>query len=332
MTPEFRIIHDAADMTARIADRLMSLRVSDEAGITSDQFEMELDNRDRAIAIPDTGAILEVEMGYAGQSLYQMGRYTVDEIEASGLPRTLRLGGKSADMKASLKSGKKRVWAKTTIAAIVQTIAADHGLAPHVAGRFAQIRVDQLEQVYESDLNLLTRLAEQYGAVMKPAGGRLLFVERGAGLTASGAPLPGVTLYPEDATDWRTSIGERAHYACVGAHLRDTRKGAPQYCYAGSGEPVMYLRHPYSSERDALAAAHARLRQLRRGRTRLSLELSGNAALCAEMPVELIGFDDLSDGEWIVTRAEHRMDEGGFTTSIEAQRREDFEDVGGERG
>jgi len=327
MTPAYRVIHDDQDITAVLADRLLSLRVTDEAGITADQFEVTLDNRDNAIAIPATGAVLTVELGYNGQGLTRMGQYTVDEIEVSGLPRSLRLSGKSADMKASLKSWKKRHWYRTTVGAIVAAVAAEHGLKPRCADKFAQIMIDHTEQLYESDLNLLTRLAEQYGAVAKPAGGALLFVARGAGVTANGEPLPTVGIHPAQVIGnggWRTSIAERQYYACVGAHLRQKRMGEHQYVYAGTGEPRMYLRHPYASEADALAAAAAKLRQLQRGRTNLSLTLTGNAMLCAEMPVQLSGFDELSDGEWIVTQAEHQLDAGGFVTTIEAQRREDF--------
>jgi len=327
MTPAFRVTHDDADITARLQDRLLSLRVLDEAGITADQFEVVLDNRDSAIAIPDTGAVLTVDLGWTGQPLTRMGQYTVDEIEASGLPRTLRLCGKSADMKASLKSGKKRHWYRTTVGAIVEAVAKEHDLTPRCADKYALIAIDHMEQVYESDLNLLTRLAEQYGAVMKPAGGSLLFVERGAGVAATGAPLPAIALTPADVTGaggWRASIAERQHYACVAAHLRQKRMGEEQYVYAGKGDPLTYLRHPYASEADALAAAQAKLRQLQRGRTSLTLNLVGRAALCAEMPVQLAGFDDLTDGEWIVTQAEHRLDASGFATSIQAQRREDF--------
>jgi len=327
MTPAFRVIHDDKDITALLKDRLLALRVSDEAGITADAFEVTLDNRDNAIAMPATGAVLTVALGYAGQPLTRMGQYTVDEIEVSGLPRTVLLRGKSADMKASLKSWKKRHWFRTTIGAIVAAIAKEHGLTPRCADTFATLMVDHTEQLYESDLHLLTRLADQYGAVAKPAGGSLLFVERGAGVTASGEPLPTVAIIPTDVTGaggWRSTVAERQHYACVGAHLRQKRMGEEQYVYAGAGEPLMYLRHPYASEADALAAATAKLHQLQRGRTNLSLTLTGNATLCAEMPVQLTGFDDLTDGEWIVTQAEHRLDAGGFVTTIQAQRREDF--------
>jgi len=188
MKPAFLVTHDSTDITGKIADRLLLLRTTDEAGVTSDQFELALDNRDGAIAIPETGAVLQVALGYEGQPLYDMGRYTIDEIESSGMPRTLSLRGKAADMKASLKNQKKRDWEKTTLGKIVETIAGEHGMQAKVAEKYRDITVDHLDQTYESDMNILTRLAEQYGAVMKPAGGFLLFVERGVGVNADGQP------------------------------------------------------------------------------------------------------------------------------------------------
>lgn len=324
MKPAFRILHDKADITALVADRLLSLRVTDEAGITSDQFDLSVDNRDGAIAIPATGAELQVAMGYDGQTLFDMGRYTIDEVESSGMPRTLSLRGKAADMKASLKSQKKRNWDKTTVGKIVEAVAAEHGMKAKVAEKFAKIAIDHLDQTYESDMNLLSRLAEQYGAVMKPAGGYILFVERGAGVNADGKPLPTTAIVLTDVLDWRASIHERQFYARVGAHFRDKRKARVTYVYAGNGDPVMYIRHPYKSEADALAAAEAKLRQLARGRTGLSMTLGGKPIICAEMPIMVSVGDLTADGEWIVTRAEHRIDGGGLVTSLEAQRRDDF--------
>jgi phage protein D len=324
MKPAFRILHDKTDITALIADRLMSLRVTDEAGITSDQFEFSVDNRDGAIAIPATGTELQVAMGYSGQPLFDMGRYTVDEVESCGMPRTLTLRGKSADMKATFKNQKKRNWDKTTVSKIVEAVAAEHGMQAKIAERFSKISVDHLDQTYESDMNLLSRLAEQYGAVMKPAGGYLLFVERGAGVNAAGQPLPTTNIVLTDALDWRASIHERQFYARVGAYWRDKRNARMIYVYAGNGDPVMYVRHPCKSQSDALATAVSKLRELARGRTSLSMTLGGKPVICAEMPVMVSVGDPTADGEWIVVRAEHRIDGGGLVTSLEAQRRDDL--------
>lgn len=328
MTPAFRITHEDADITAAIAARLLSLRVTDQAGIVADQFDVAVDNRDGAIVIPETGAELAIAMGYVGQPLQDLGRYTIDEIEVSGLPRTISLHGKSANFKASLKSQKHRAWDRTTLGAIVQTIAKEHGMEAQVDERYAGIRILHIDQAYESDLNLLTRLSDQYGGVAKPAGGALLFVRRADGRAADGKPLSTLALVPSDTTGgdgWRTSVHERLYYARVGAFWGNRRKAETEYVYAGEGEPVFYIRHPFRGKQAALAGAESKLRQLRAGTTGLTMSLVGKPELCAEMPISLAGFDSLTDGEWIVTRAEHVLSGQGLTTRIEAQRRADLE-------
>ena len=60
MKPIFSVKADGVDLTALISDRMLSLRVTDEAGVTSDQFDISLDNRDNAVATPSTGASLEI--------------------------------------------------------------------------------------------------------------------------------------------------------------------------------------------------------------------------------------------------------------------------------
>lgn len=51
----------------------------------------------------------------------------------------------------------------------------------------------------------------------------------------------------------------------------------------------------------------------------------GRPVLCAEMPVVVSGTREGVDGDWICTRAQHTLDVNGLRTSLEAQRREDFE-------
>lgn len=324
MTPLYRLRADGVDMTATVSDRLLSLRVTDEAGLAADQVEISLDDRDGRVAIPPTGATLEVELGYREGQMVRMGRFAADEVEISGPPDTLTIRGKAADMVASLKSWKKRDWHRKTLGAILRTIAREHGLRPAIASEFELVQIDHLDQTHESDLALITRLAEQYGAVAKPAGGRLVFVRRGAGLDAAGKSLPTVRIARDELLDWRVAMHERQFYARVGAHFQDRRRAAVRYVYAGQGEPVMHVRHPFKSERDAIAAAEAKLRQLQRGRTSLSVTLVGRPVLCAEMPLELTGLREGTGGRWIVTRALHTFDASGLRTQLEAQRPDDL--------
>ncbi|OPG75672.1 late control protein, partial [Pseudomonas ogarae] len=60
MKPTFRIVADGKDITALINDRLLSLRTSDKPGMDSDDFELRIDDRDQAVALPTRGAGIEV--------------------------------------------------------------------------------------------------------------------------------------------------------------------------------------------------------------------------------------------------------------------------------
>ncbi len=66
MKPEFRIVADGKNITALINDRLLTLRTSDKPGMESDEFEVRIDDRDGAVALPSRGANIEIFMGYAG--------------------------------------------------------------------------------------------------------------------------------------------------------------------------------------------------------------------------------------------------------------------------
>lgn len=322
MTPVFRILADGADITKLIADRLLSLSITDDSGITADGFEVVLDNRDGRVEIPSAGAEIEVALGYAPAPV-AMGRYSIDEVEASGAPESITLRGKSADMAASFKSQKTRDWDKTTLGALVSTLAAEHGLKPACHASLADKAIEHLDQTAESDLNILTRLAEEHGALFKPAGGYLIFCPRGLCQTPDGTPLPPVLLSRADITNWQAALTERQFCRAVKAKWRDKASNNERWLTVGEGEPVTMLRNAYRSEADALSAAESKLRSLARGRTSLSLSLPGHMQAAAEYPLRMSNINPLADGDWVIQRVEHRLDAGGWVTRIEAQRPED---------
>ncbi|SMG64540.1 Phage late control D, partial [methanotrophic bacterial endosymbiont of Bathymodiolus sp.] len=168
MTPDFRIHADSQDITERIQDRLLSLRVTDEAGIKSDTVELNLDDRDGLVIWPVHGAELEISLGYRETGLVRLGLYIVDEVEHSGPPNTLTIRAKASDMRQSLKAPQTRVWDNVTLADLVSSIASEHGLVPKISDSLASIGYTHLDQTEESDLHLLTRLGRENNAVTKP--------------------------------------------------------------------------------------------------------------------------------------------------------------------
>lgn len=324
LTPVFRVVAESQNITDKLSGGLLSLTITDNAGIKSDTVEIRLGDADHAIALPRTGAELEVWLGYKETTLEKMGLYTVDEVELSGPPNTLTIRGKAADMNKGLKEPKTRTWQKPgktperiTLKDIIETIAGEHGLTPKLGEDFTPIDYDVVNQTNEHDLNLLTRLGRDLGAVAKPAGGFLLFVKRGEAKSASGAVIPPVNLSPEDVTSWTVSLVERGAYSSVKTKYRNADESQEIEVTAGEGEPVYTVRKLFKDEAEAAAAAKAQLDAFQRGKSTVSLELPGNPTFVAEAALNLSGFRDGVNGAWVVETATHTFTNSGYSLSLE---------------
>ncbi|MGK2740524.1 contractile injection system protein, VgrG/Pvc8 family [Tepidicaulis sp. LMO-SS28] len=321
MRPEFKIVANGTDITPLIADRLISLSLTDERGEKSDAAVIEIDNRELRVAVPPKGATLEIWLGYRERGMARLGVFTCDEVEIGGPPDTLTIEGKAADMGKTLKQPKTRSWEAMTLGGIVSTIAGEHGLAPKTAEALAATAYDHLDQTDESDLHFLTRLARDLDAVAKPANRHLLFVPRGETKAASGALLTAVTVTPEDlAGNWRARFADRGKYTAVKAYWHDVEGAERRQVVAGSGTPVFTIRNPFSSAAEAKAAAKAKLGSLARGTAVFEGEFLGRPEFAAEAPLEVQGFGAAADGSWVLTRVTHSLRDGaGYRCSIEAE-------------
>ena len=262
-----------------------------------------------------------VELGYEATGRVSMGRYAVDEVEMSGPPRTLIVRATAADMRSGAKQRKTRSWDQVTIGDLVATIARDHGLEARVASGLAGITLPHVDQTDESDLHLLTRLGEKYDAAARPAGGRLVFTRRGAGMSATRGAVTAVKINREAAGDWRVVFDDRRRYGAVKAYWYDKAMAQRTEVTAGSGEPVYALRDDQVDETTARYAAQARLDALNRGAVTLSLSLRpGIPTVSAEGALTLTGFREGVDGRWIVTSVVHEIEAGGYATQVEAER------------
>ncbi|MCG7868177.1 MAG: hypothetical protein JAY74_17660 [Candidatus Thiodiazotropha taylori] len=320
MKPVFNVVVGSEDITGRLSDRLISLLVSDEAGIKSDTVSITLDNRDHRVAMPSKGAELQVSLGYQGEGVLFTGRYTVDEVSVSGTPLRMMIAGKAADMRAGLKERKTRAFSETTLGDLVATVAADHGMTSKVSDDLASIAVARVDQTNESDIHLLTRLAGDYGAVAKPANGFLLFVKRGQAKSVSGQLIPPVTIKTNQVTSYRFTFADRGKYQSVIAHWHNTATGEREPVSAGAGSPAYTLRGSYPDQTAAQAAAAAKLASLQRGEGTGSITLPGDPRLAAEGVVSLSGFMDGVNGDWLASRVEHSLTET-FSTSVSLEMR-----------
>jgi phage protein D len=254
-----------------------------------------------------------------------MGTYVVDEVEESGAPSVVKIRGTASPrvdsgLSKAMQTQRNKSWSMVTIGVIVQTIAARLKLVPIVSTAFQSEFVKHLSQTGESDIHFLVRLAKENGAFVKPASGKLIFMERGKAVSASGIPLPPITINYADVSSWRYIRSKRDAVGTVTAQYWDKKEGATGAISVGSGEPIKMLKYEYATKQNAKKAAKAELAKLKSSQDKVSLTLPGNPDLVAEVGVKLVGFPPAEmNTSWVVARGAHNLSNSGYSTSIDLE-------------
>ncbi|NBB09530.1 contractile injection system protein, VgrG/Pvc8 family [Pseudomonas sp. SLFW] len=319
MKPIYRIVANGLDITAVINDRMLQIRTVDKPGASSDDFELRIDDRDGAVSLPKHGARMEVYLGYEGQKMALIGKYTVDEIEVSGPPDTLVIRSKSSDTRSSAKTTRSGSWEGVSLASLVSDIAGRNGWKPECP---VQTLVDRADQLSESDLSFITRLAKHYDCTAKVADGKLIVLPRQGGASVSGKELPVVLIRRCHISRWQFRLGDDNVKKAVKADYAD-KKGSLSTVQLDNEDvaeglpPVHTDRHIHPSKSAAEAAAKARLAGFNRSTAGVRLEMLGRTDVFAERLINAQGFKVGVDGVYLVDSVEQVFTQAGWTTTIE---------------
>lgn len=321
MRATFKVEADAHDITALIRDRLLEIHITDKPGLDSDEMEIKLDDRDGAVAFPRKGAKLQIWLGWDGSPLANMGSYVVDEIGLSIAPQILTIKGKPADMRATAKTQRSQGYEATTLSIVVATVAARQGWEP-----VCQVSADiaRADQLGESDLHFITRIARAHGATATVKAGKLLVMPRGGGSSAGGKPLPTITLRREDLSGGELTFPDRAALASVKARAHNPATGQKIEIeipnvdeVVGTTGAVHVDRHDYPSEAQAKAGAKACLEASNRSTATGSLSMLGRGDIGAESAVRLVGIKAEVDGDYLVESVSHVLAGDSWVTTLE---------------
>lgn len=341
--PDYSITVDGIDKSGGIKKRLMSLTLTDNRGFEADQLDIELDDSDGKLVLPRRGAKIAVALGWQGAALIGKGIFTVDEIEHSGAPDRLTIRARSADFRETLNIRRDQSYHKTTIGGIIKIIAERNKLTPTLNKAISDLTVEHIDQTNESDGNFITRLAKQYGAIAAVKNGNLLFIKQGQAKTASGKPIPVITIIRGLGDGHQFSMADRGAYTGVVANWLNTRttekpvvkvkrktartakpkqpeEKQGEYLI-GTDENVLTLRTTYASKHNAQRAAKSNWERLQRGAAKFSIQLAkGRADLYPEVPVKVIGFKkQIDEADWTLATVTHSVSDTGFTTALELE-------------
>ncbi|WP_368207045.1 phage late control D family protein [Aeromonas sp. R6-1] len=348
--PAYQVLVDGKDISAAIRPRLMSMTITDNRGFTADTIEITLDDSDGQLDMPRRGATLRALISWQGSALVDKGTYKIDEVEHSGAPDVLTLRGKSADLSGEMNKLRERSWHYETVGAIVDVLATRYGLVPTVGDVFKGMMIDHIDQTNESDLAFLTRLATEQDAIATVKSGRLMFIKAGQGTTASGQPLPAITITRQDGDQHRFSVADRDAYTGVTAYWQDNKsaekkkievkrkkktKPKPERplppgvvvnktereLLIGNSDNVKVLRHIYTSERRAANGARAAWEKLQRGVAEFDITLArGRPELYPEQPTTVRGFKpQIDEADWLLTQVVHDLTNQGYTNRLQLE-------------
>ena len=216
------------DITQVISSRLISLSLTDNRGLEADTLDLELSDHDGKLALPPRNATISLAIGWKGKPLIDKGQYSVDEVQFSGGAGSadrLTIRARAADLKGSFSEQKDRSFDKKTLGEIIDSIAKENQLKSQCEKKLANTFIAHIDQTNESDINLLSRLAEEHGAMCTVKNGTLLFMPLGQGKTASGKPIPLRKITRKSGDSYTFSIAESENYKAVRAYWHDTDTG-----------------------------------------------------------------------------------------------------------
>ncbi|SEI83034.1 hypothetical protein SAMN04244579_02153 [Azotobacter beijerinckii] len=320
-SPICRVVVDGRDITAAVVQRLIGITLTDNRGLEADTLDLQLSDHDGLLAIPPRGVTVQLWLGWSDSGLTYKGSYTVDETEHSGAPDVLSIRARSADLRKGLKTKRERSWDAVTLGDVIKAIASGNGLEAVIAPSLAQIPLTHLDQANESDANLLARLGEQHDAIATVKAGKLLFMPAGKSTTASGLPLPHITLTRADGDQHRLLQADRDSYSGVRAYYYELNSAEKKEAIAGGEDNLKDLRHVYTDQASALNAARAEWSRLQRGTATLSYTLAkGRPDLIPELTYSLTGIKaEIAAITWLGSHVAHSFTADAYTTSLELE-------------
>lgn len=324
-TPILKLTADDRPLNDQVMARLMTLSVTDNKNLDADELAITLDDHDGALALPKRGVTLQCWMGFVDAGVHDMGTYVVDSSEWSGSPDTISVKAKSADFKSSLKAGRSQSYHNVTLGTIADAVAKRQQLELSITPELATIDVGHVDQTDESDINLLTRLCHQYGAVVNIKHGKLLIFTANSNVSASGHALDLTVITRRTGDSYRYSVEDRqGDYDNVAASYQDKDAAKRKTVNADDSAKIKgktkKLKGAYKSKKAAKSAADSESKRIKEQQAKFSIATAyAYPAVTTESPITLQGFKAEIDAlKWTVDKATHSYSKsGGLTTQLD---------------
>ncbi len=318
--PEFHIFFQGNDISKWVEPEALTITYTDVLEAESDTLEVELMDPNQNWCgpwWPGQGDTMTLQLGRLGETIRDMGSFTLDEIEHSGPPDKISLKSVSAPTDKALRSNRHAAYEETTLPSIAAEIAARHDLT--VVGDLAEVPVQRITQADETDIAFLHRLSRDFGYIFSVKGGQIVFQD----ITALHA-LPAIRTFSRaDLFSWKLAARQADTPSAVEESYWDPDDKDVTSFGGELGEgraDTLVLRGRSENAFHAARRVQAAIARASLGSIAGTLELDGDAILRAGVNVTLTELGKL-DGRYRVDRATHKVDRSsGYTTSLEVSK------------
>lgn len=316
-----RLTLDGVDLAGKVSPRHMELTLTEKRGGEADELSLTLQNADGRLAMPDPGKIIALALGWekgddVTAGLVEKGRFTVDEVEASGPPDRITIRARSADLSGGYRKRRTKAWKGATLGAILSEIAGRHGVTAQVHADLSG-KVITIEQNGKSDMAFVKDLGSRFDAVATWKDRRLIFMPVGSDTTPTGTAIPALTLRRGDGWSWSFTRAQRDENDGVEAQWHDQGAGRKKTHSTGGTNPKR-LKRVYASQDDAKQAADAEKKKRARGGYRFEYDLTlADCRIAPGRKLTLTGWNSKIDAvKWLVDTVETTFNADGIRQKI----------------
>ena len=307
-----------------LTSAMTDLSYTDPATGESDSLDITFSNVDKKYILGSTSpkkgdsisaSIFLSNWRYSGEKIQlPLGKFTLDDVDVSGRPLTVKYSALSIPSKTSFKNASRsKTWKSTTLKTIAHTIAKRYKLKLVYESRV--IKIKSVKQSSQNDCEFLYALAKKYGQGMKVYCGKIIIYSKAKYEAKASA----ATLKESDLISW--SFKDSLYKTYTGAKMKYTSAGNNKTYTAsvGGGKRILHINEKADSREDARLQAIAKLNEENEEATTMEIEIYPNPSIIATSNVTIIGMGRCN-GKYSIKKVTHNINRSGYTMKLELRK------------
>ena len=320
---QVKIIYEGHDITRDLEPYLLSFTFNDNSGDKADDIAIQIQDRDGkflsdwAVSKSDKITCSIVKQEDSSESL-PCGMFEVDQIEYSFPPHVLSIKGVSTAITKGMRNeNHTRAWENVQIRTICADIANIHGLKLFYDA--PDYMIERREQVSKPDIEFLSALCSDYGLSVKVRDNKLIVYD--------------IEEYESHESVSEILLSDKKILSCkfTSKSVEVYRKAKVKYHHPvkhedydeeyedeseEGSERELEIREYAESSSQAAKIAEKRIK------TGNKKEITGNISMMGDLRFSggqniTLGEAGMFSGKYTITKATHKIDSSGYTTSLE---------------